>query len=58
MTENPLMNLPEEIQASTYIRVPTGLLLLLYTATQKDSKLIQDKYGKPIRDLLDHGDLS
>lgn len=57
-TEEGCMNTVAEIQSATYIKIPAGLLVLLYTATQKDSKIIQDKYGKPILDLLQKGELS
>jgi len=51
-------NTNEEIMNANYIKVPVGLLALLYQATQNDSKITQDKYGKALLDLLRHGELS
>lgn len=58
MTDNNEGNTDIEIRKADYIKIPVGLLALLWQAIMNDTKEIQVKYGAPILDLLKNGELS
>lgn len=47
-----------EIAEASYIKIPVGLLMILYAGLAKESAIIRERYQPAIRDLLRKGELS